>query len=155
MGQSKMSKKYQILCNLREAYTYLKVEHLELPIGHFDQQCCSVRCQRHARVTAQVFWLNTYIRPNIHSDLQYCLKCPPNSIVALILACSVRQELAGHLGTHSAQCRKHITWYSKTCYTQPWLADNWQWHQQYENQTFVSWSPVLSCFTGSMSANNS
>ena len=55
----------------------------------------------------QVFWLNTYIRPNIHSDVQYCLKCPPNSTVALILACSVRQELADHLGTHSAQCRKH------------------------------------------------
>ena len=59
----------------------------------------------------QVFWMNTYIRPNIHSDVQYryCLKCPPNSTVALILASSVRQELAGHLGTHSAQCRKHIT----------------------------------------------
>ena len=50
----------------------------------------------------QVFWLNTYIRPNIHSDVQYCLTCPPNSTVALILACNVRQELAGHLGTRSA-----------------------------------------------------
>ena len=113
-GTKQNVQKYLILCNLREAYTYLKVEHLELPIGHFDQQCCSARCQRHARVAAQVFWLNTYIRPNIHSDVQYCLKCPPNSTVALILACSVRQELAGQLGTHSAQCRKHITWYSKT-----------------------------------------
>ncbi len=76
---------------------------------------------------------------------------------ALILACSVRQELDGHLGTRSAQCRKHITWYlfQDICYTQPWLANNWQWHQQYENQTFVSWSPVLSCFTGSMHANSS
>ena len=46
---------------------------------------------------------NTLIRPNIHSDVQYCLKCPQNNNVALILACSVRQELAGHLGTHSAQ----------------------------------------------------
>ena len=36
------------------------------------------------------------------------------------------------------------------CCTQPWLVQNWQWHQQYENQTFVSWSPVLSCFTGSI-----
>ena len=56
----------------------------------------------------QVFWLNTYIMPNIHSDVQYCLKCPPNRTVALILACSVRHELAGHLGTHWAQYRKHI-----------------------------------------------
>ena len=48
----------------------------------------------------QVFLLKTYIRRNIHSDVQYCLKCPPNTTVALILACSVRQELAGHLGTH-------------------------------------------------------
>ena len=62
----------------------------------------------------QVFWLNMYTRLNIHSGVQYCLMCPPISTVALILACSVRQELAGHLGTHSAQCRKHITWYSKT-----------------------------------------
>ena len=56
----------------------------------------------------QVFWLNTYIKPNIHGDVQYCLKCPTNSIVALIWACSVRQELTGHLGTHSAQCCEHI-----------------------------------------------
>ena len=101
----------------------------------------------------QVFWLNTflhvYIRPNIHSNVQYSLKCPPNSTVALILACSVRQELAGHSGTHSAQCHKHYYMvFQDRCYTQPWLAEKWQWHQQYENQTFASWSPVLSCFTG-------
>ena len=85
---------------------YLKVEHLELPIGHFDQQCCSARCQRHARVAASL------LVEHIHYTVmysKYCLKCPPNSTVALILACSMRQELAGHLGTHSAQCRKHIT----------------------------------------------
>ena len=107
---------------------------------------------RHARV----FWLNTYIRPNMHSNVQYCMKCPPYSTVAVILACSVRQDLAGHLGTHSAQCRKHYYMvFQDRCYTQPWLAENWQWRQQYENQTFVSWSPVLSCFTGSMHANSS
>ncbi len=107
---------------------------------------CSARWQQHGmHGSQQVFWLNTYIRPNTNSDLQYCVKYPPNSTVALILACSVRQELVDHLGTRSAQCRTHITWYSKTdrCYTQPWLAENWQWHQQYENQTFVSWSPVF------------
>ncbi len=57
----------------------LKVEHLELPIGHFDQQCCSVRCQRHARVAASLLVEQMYIKPNIQSDVQYCLKCPPNS----------------------------------------------------------------------------
>ncbi len=47
-------------------------------------------------------------------NLEALMKCTPNSTVALILACSVRQELPGHLGPHSAQCRKHITWYCKT-----------------------------------------